>query len=93
MIAAEVNPFLRLVCLAATVYSIVLLLWVIVSWIQFAGWRPPVSGPVRGGVELLDDVVRPVVTPLRRIVPPAGPIDLSVIVAFVILVVIQQIVC
>lgn len=90
---AEVNPFLRLLCIATTVYSFVLLLWVIVSWIQFAGWRPPISGPVRGSIELLDDVVRPVVTPLRRIVPPAGPLDLSVIVAFVILIVIQQIVC
>ena len=85
----EANPFLRLLCVVASVYSIVLLLWVIVSWIQLAGWRPPVSGPLRGAIELLDDVVRPVVTPLRRIVPPAGPIDLSVIVAFVI----QQIVC
>jgi YggT family protein len=89
----EVNPFLRLLCVAATVYSFVLLLWVIVSWIRFAGWRPPISGPLRGAVDLLEDLVRPVVTPLRRIVPPAGPLDLSVIVAFVILIVIQQAVC
>jgi uncharacterized protein YggT (Ycf19 family) len=89
----EANPFLRLLCIAATVYWLVLLLYVIVNWIQLAGWRPPVSGPIRGSVELLDDVVRPVVAPLRRIVPPAGPLDLSVIVAFVILIVFQQIVC
>ena len=89
----QTNPFLTLICVVASVYSLVLFLWVIVSWIQVAGWRPPVSGPARGAIELLDDVVRPVVTPLRRIVPPAGPIDLSVIVAFVILIVIRQIVC
>ena len=89
----QANPFLRLVCIAAQVYAVVLLLWVILSWIQLAGWRPPVAGLGRSAFELLEDVVRPVVTPLRRIIPPAGPLDLSVLVAFVILFVVEQAVC
>ena len=31
--------------------------------------------------------------PIRRIVPPAGPLDLSVIVAFVIIFVLQNALC
>jgi YggT family protein len=90
---AQANPLLTVVCLAASIYAFILLIWVIVSWIQFAGWRPPVSGPARQAIDLLDRIVQPVVTPLRRIVPPAGMFDLSVLVAFIILFVIRQATC
>ena len=87
------NPFLRLVCIALGVYSIVLLARVIVSWIELAGVRPPPTGPVRTLFELLFDVTEPVLRLLRRVVPPAGPLDLSVIVAFVIIFVLQNAIC
>ncbi len=87
------NPVLGLVCLAASLYVLVLLAWVILSWVRFAGWRPPASGIGRSAIELLEDLVRPVVTPIRRIVPPVGMLDLSVLVAFIILYVIRQAVC
>jgi YggT family protein len=87
------NPFLRLVCLALTVYWIILLARVIVSWIELAGSRQPVTGPLRTVFELLFDVTEPVLSPIRRIVPPAGPLDLSVIVAFVIIFVLQNVLC
>ena len=38
------NPFIRLLCLALTVYWIVLLARVIVSWVELSGWRPPSTG-------------------------------------------------
>jgi YggT family protein len=87
------NPFIRLLCLALTVYWLVLLARVIVSWIELAGVRPPVTGPLRTLFELLFDVTEPVLRPIRRIVPPAGPLDLSVIVAFVIIFVLQNALC
>jgi YggT family protein len=87
------DPFFTLLCIAVNVYTVILLAWVVLSWIQFAGWRPPAAGVGRSAYELLEDVVRPVVVPLRRIVPPAGAFDLSVVVAFVILFVIGQVVC
>jgi YggT family protein len=87
------NPFFTLLCIVIQVYTVILLAWVILSWIQFAGWRPPVSGIGRSAYELLEDVVRPVVVPLRRIIPPAGAIDISVVVAFVILFVLGQVFC
>jgi YggT family protein len=87
------NPFIRLICIALTVYWIILLARVIVSWVELAGWRPPPTGPLRTVFEVLFDVTEPVLRLLRRIVPPAGPLDLSVIVAFVIIFVLQGAIC
>ncbi len=71
------NAFGRLICIALSVYSFVLLARVIVSWIELAGWRPPTTGPLRTVFELLFDVTEPVLRPIRKILPPAGPLDLS----------------
>ncbi len=54
---------------------------------------PRRSGPLRTLFELLFDVTEPVLRLLRRVVPPAGPLDLSVIVAFVIIFVLQNAIC
>ena len=87
------NPFLRLLCLALTVFWVILLVRVIMSWVELVGVRPPATGPLRSAYELLFDVTEPVLRPLRRIVPPAGPLDLSVVVAFVIILVLQSSLC
>jgi YggT family protein len=83
----------ELLCLLLLAMMIVLFIRVIVSWLQFAGWRPPVSGPLRAGFELVIDVTEPPLRLLRRIVPPAGVVDLSVLVAFVALTVLRTVVC
>ena len=88
-----VNPFIRLLCFALTAYSLVLLARVVLSWLELAGVRPPVTGPLRTLFELLFDVTEPVLRLLRRVVPPAGPLDLSVIVAFVIIFVLRSALC
>jgi YggT family protein len=91
------NPFLRLLCLLLTVYSVILLALVVTSFLQLVGVRMPSSGPGRAALDLLDDLTRPVLEPLRRIVPPIGAggvgIDLSVAIAFVILWVLRNVVC
>ena len=87
------NPFGRLICLALGIYWIILLARVIVSWVELAGWRPPATGSLRSVFELLFDVTEPVLRPIRRILPPAGPLDLSVIVAFLIIFVLQNAFC
>ncbi len=92
MVAAT-NAVSNLICIALSVFWIVLLVRVVLSWLQFAGVHPPTSGPLRSGYELLFDVTEPVLRPLRRIVPPAGMFDLSVVVAFVIVFVLQQLFC
>jgi YggT family protein len=92
MIAAT-SPFLRLICYALLLYSLILLARVILSWLQLAGMRPPITGPLRSAYDLLFDVTEPVLSPLRRIVPPAGPLDLSVLVAFIIIFVLRSALC
>jgi YggT family protein len=82
------------ICIAVTVFWIVLLVRVIVSLlVYFAGMRPPSSGVLRSGHRLLYDVTEPVLRPLRRVVPPAGPLDLSVLVAFIIITVLRTAFC
>ncbi|MFM8999174.1 MAG: YggT family protein [Actinomycetota bacterium] len=91
------SPISALLCLALEAYSFVLLVWVVLSWATAFGFRPPIDGPLRALIDLIEALVRPVLRPLRSMMPPlrAGGvgIDLSVIVAFVIIQVAQRIVC
>ena len=55
--------------------------------------------PVRPGTALasitsiLAELTEPLLTPLRRIIPPAGMFDLSFMVAFFLLFILRSIVC
>jgi YggT family protein len=90
MVAAS-NALLDLIGIALVVFEVVLFARVVMSWLQFAGVHPPTSGPLRSGYELLFDITEPVLRPIRKIVPPAGMFDLSVVVAFLIVFVLQQV--
>ena len=80
-------------CIVLTAYTIIRFIQVLVSWAFLFGFRPPYSGPLRPILDLLDDVTEPVLRPLRSLVPPirAGGVglDLSIIIAFVILLVLR----
>jgi YggT family protein len=97
MIAQENSVGLDLVCIILTVFWILLLVRVIVSWAYLFGFRPPMYGPVRKILDLLQAVTEPVLRPLRALIPPvrAGGmgLDLSILVAFVILIVLRQALC
>jgi YggT family protein len=82
---ASANPLQTILCLALTLAWLLLLVRVIVSWIVFAGWQPPSTGPVRSAYDLVTDVTDWAISPLRKIVPPAGMFDMSVLVAFIII--------
>ena len=96
MIAAA-NPVREVVCVLISAYTVILLIRVILSWAVTLGWRPPYSGPVRKVLDLLDDVTEPLLKPLRALIPPirAGAVglDVSILVAFVILAVLQMAIC
>jgi YggT family protein len=85
-----VNQFLNLLSLVLFVFWVLLLIRVVLSWLELAGVRPPISGPLHSGYELLMDVTEPVLKVIRRIVPPVGMFDISVVVAFIIVIVLQQ---
>ena len=96
MIAAT-NPVREVVCVLISAYTVILLIRVILSWAVTLGWRPPYSGPVRKVLDLLDDVTEPLLKPLRSLIPPvrAGGVglDVSILVAFVILAVLRMAIC
>lgn len=97
MTAQESNPALDILCVVITLYTIVLFVRVLVSWAYLFGFRPPLSGPMRKALDLLEDITEPALRPLRALIPPvrAGGmgLDLSVLVAFVILAVLRQVFC
>jgi YggT family protein len=96
VIAAQ-NALLEILCIALTVYWWILIAYVLVSWAFAFGMRRPYSGPGRMVLDALDSVVLPVVRPLGRLVPPVRiggmGLDLSVLLAFVILSVLRVAVC
>jgi len=92
MIVAQ-SAVSTLICLALTVVWLLLLARVIVSWIEYFGGRRPLTGPLRSAYDLLIEVTEVGLRPLRKIVPPAGMFDMTVLVAFVIIFVAQQALC
>ena len=96
MICAQ-SAFAQVLCVLLTVYWIILLTRVILSWAISLGWRPPYSGPLRTILDLINAVTDPVLRPLRALMPPirAGGVglDLSPLIAFVILFVLRSVFC
>jgi YggT family protein len=58
-------------------YFWALLIVVILSWVAPMSRHP--------GAELLDQLTAPVLAPIRRVLPPAGGLDFSVLVLFLLL--------
>lgn len=85
------NPVFSLICMVLTLAQIVLLVHVIFSWVP----RPPEPlVPFVAGVRRL---VEPVAAPVRRVLPPLQfggvGLDLSILVLFFGLFILQSIVC
>jgi YggT family protein len=96
MICAQ-SAFTQVLCVLLSIYWIILLTRIILSWAMSLGWRPPYSGPLRTILDLIDAVTDPVLRPLRALMPPirAGGVglDLSPLIAFVILFVLRSVFC
>jgi YggT family protein len=68
------------------VYLVVLFARAVTSW-----FPPPRPGtPFAFITQLLRDLTEPLLAPLRRVIPPAGPFDLSFMVLFFILLILQS---
>lgn len=87
------SPLQNLLCVALTVAIILLFVRVALSWAEFLGFRPPIDGPGRSAYDLLFDVTEPALRPLRKVVHPVRMgnfgLDLSMMLAFVILIVVR----
>ena len=69
------------------VYVLVILIYIITSWV-----RLPYSPTLNRIQRFLFDVCDPYLRLFRRIVPPLGPLDLSPMLAVIVLLVVQQLV-
>ena len=75
-----------------TVYLICIFAYVVISIMYSVGIRPPYSRWWNAIVEFLRQVVEPYLRVFRRILPMFGPLDLSPMVATIVLIVVWRIV-
>src|SRR5580765_3153962 len=69
------------------VYGLLLFAYILLSWI-----RLPYSPTLNRLQRFLYDVCEPYLRIFRRIIPPLGALDLSPIVAFVVLILVEQLI-
>ena len=83
---------MRILCILLTVYWFILFARIIASWI-----RPPMEGPLRTVWTILYDLTDPVLRPFRNLIPPirmgAMALDVSPILVFVVIGVLQRVTC
>ena len=78
---------MEIVCIALQVYGWILFARVILSWVTAFGARTPSAlGPV---IKFVYDVTEPILRVFRNIIPSAGPLDLSVLILFLLLAVLR----
>jgi YggT family protein len=68
-----------------TVYVICIIAWVVVSFVLSMGLRLPWSRPLNAVLDFLRDVSEPFLRIFRRLGLRIGPLDLSPIVAIIVL--------
>lgn len=81
------SSLLRFVDVFVSIYILLIFAYVILSWV-----RLPYSGPAAAVQRFLDEVVRPYLGLFRGRIPTLGPLDLSPLVAMVVLLVAAELV-
>ena len=75
---------MTLLCWLINIYLVVLVVRAIMSWFPIRS-----GSPLSSVYSMIFDVTEPVLAPLRRIIPPAGMLDLSFLVLFIGLVILR----
>ena len=87
LLADAVDSVVNFISVFITVYILLILAYVLTSWI-----RLPYSPWLNRVQRFLYDVCEPYLRIFRRIVPPIGPLDLSPMVAIIVLVIARSLV-
>jgi YggT family protein len=74
------------------VYSILIIAYIFTSMFFQVGGRIPYSRWSRGILDFLRDVCEPYLSIFRRFIPPFGPLDLSPMIAIIVLIVVGNII-
>jgi YggT family protein len=69
--------------LVFTLLSLAILARVLLSWVRVSPYHP--------AVEFLYQITEPILGPLRRAIPPVGMVDISPVIAIILLQIIQQV--
>lgn len=77
MLTFVVSAFVELAMLSVTLFIVAIVVRVILNWIG------RYMGPI---TDMLADLTEPLITPIRRIIPPLGVVDLSVYVVIILLI-------
>jgi YggT family protein len=81
---------MEIICYALYAYTLVLFIRIILSWTTMF-WSPPSAlTPV---IRVVYDLTEPVMGAFRRVIPPVGGLDLSPILIFVMIRIVQQALC
>ena len=76
---------IQFIDLIFTVFTFAIIAYALLSWFPIDRYNNPV-------VRILDQIVAPILEPLRRIVPPVGMMDITPIVALIILQILQAVI-
>jgi YggT family protein len=74
------------------VYIILIIAYIFTSMYFNVGGRIPYSGWSRAILDFLRDVTEPYLSFFRRFIPPLGPLDLSPMVAVIVLILVGEVV-
>jgi YggT family protein len=77
---------MEILCVALSLYTVILIARIILSWVLMAWSPPPGMTPL---IRVVYDLTEPILGFFRRYIPPVGGLDLSPIVIFLILAVIR----
>ncbi len=86
--AILIGACLSLIDLFLEVFFWALIAVVVISWLTLLNVASP--GNLNPLVRLLDDITRPLLEPIRRVLPPVGGFDFSVLVALAVIFVLQN---
>jgi uncharacterized protein YggT (Ycf19 family) len=87
LVADAASAISRFVDVFITVYSLLILAYIILSW-----FRLPYSPALQKLQQFLHDACDPYLRLFRRFIPPLGPLDLSPIVAIIVLQVVNRLI-
>ncbi len=75
-------------CPLLTIYLVILVARAILSWFPVHS-----NSPLASINRILLDITEPIMAPVRRVIPPAGMIDVSYMVVFFVLIILRTIIC
>ncbi|MES2677090.1 MAG: YggT family protein [Pseudomonadota bacterium] len=81
----NLNPFINLITSALSIYSFLLLVYVILQLLFTFKIINPYSQFVQAVNRFLIRIIEPVLTRMRKYIPPMGGIDIAVIVLFLLI--------